>query len=143
MIKNEMFCEFCGKKFYTEYYDCGYIDHYMNFASPERHKFIGSNAAYAVDEIAKKGNDYRSPYYIKERLNCFLKWPDVSDDVKAETKRRCEFLIDKMHKAQGKAEQIVSGMTSLERKFLIDEAEYNYGKPFGNEDGKIWEGYEE
>lgn len=138
-----MYCEFCGKRFYTEYWDGGYIDHYENFAKPERHKWMNNDKEYAFEEVAKDGNDYRSVYDIEERLNCFLNWPDIDNDIKEYVKRKCDFLIDKMKKAKVKAENIVSGLTMIERKFLVREAQMNLSEPFGDEDGELFEGFEE
>ena len=133
MIKHEMHCEFCGKKIYSEYGEGGYIDHYENFSAPEKHKYIGkdaNNAVYAIT-INNKEN-YRAIYDIKERLNCFLKWNDVSDEVKAETKEVVDSIIDEIEKAQEKARGIVSGMTRIERIFLAEEAKRNDFKPEDN-----------
>lgn len=143
MIKNEMYCEFCGRVFYDKYWDGGYIDHYMNFSSPDHHKWTGKDVDTAFREIVKKGNDYRSIDDIKNRLNCFMQWPDVSEEVKDGTRCKCEFLIHKMGEAKLKAQKIVSEMTMLERRFLVDESKKNCQRPYGNEDGKLFDGFEE
>lgn len=143
MERHEMYCEFCGEKFFDKYWDGGYIDHYVNFSSPERHKWTGKDADTAFENIVKNGNDYRSIEDIKNRLNCFMQWPDVSDEVKNEARCKCEFLIDKMKKAKDKVENIVSGMTMLERRFLVDAAEENCNRPYGDKDGKLYDGFYE
>lgn len=134
MIKHEMYCEFCGKKIYSEYVEGGYIDHYSNFSAPAKHKYIGKNANNAVYAITINNKEnYRAIHDIKERLNCFLQWNDVSGEVKAETKKIVDSLIDEIEKAQEKAKEIVSGMTRIERMFLAEEAKRN---DFGAEDNK-------
>lgn len=134
-------CKICGKIFCTDYGLMGYIDHVNNFSGDNFRYYCNSNASNAVQEITTHGNEIRSLEDIKERLNCFLKWPDVSDDVKEETKRRCEFLIDKMQKSQDKADKIVSGMTSLERKSIIEAALCGKHEIDYNSDGKLWDGF--
>ena len=76
---------------------------------------------------------------IQERLNCYLKWNNVSDEIKNAVKEKCEFLIKKVKSAKENAKNIVRDMTMLERKYLIEEAEDDCVTPYGNEDGKLWE----
>lgn len=134
---NKMVCEHCGKEFYEEYYIGGYIDHYTNFSS---HKSsFGKDVEHDVRRICCDGNDVREDKDIQERLNCYLKWDNVSDDVKTTVKQKCDFLINKIKVAKEKAEAIVKDMTMLERKYLIEEAKDNCSEPYGNEDGKLWQ----
>ena len=131
-----MVCEHCGKIFFKEYDRCGYIDHYVNFSSHKDN--FGKDVKDDVRRICYDGNDIRDDEDIVERLNCYLKWDNISDETKIVVKEKCEFLINKIQDAKEKAKSIVSDMTMLERKYLIEEAEYNYSTPFGNEDGKLW-----
>lgn len=134
---NKMICEHCGKVFYSKYYIGGYIDHYENFSS---HKYsFGKDIDRDIREICFNGNNLRDDKDIEERLDCYLKWDNVSDDIKSQVKEKCEFLIKKIEKAKEQAKEIVSGMTMLERKYLIKIAEENCNTPFGNEDGKLWD----
>ena len=136
MKTTKMICEYCGKEFYSEYYTGGYIDHYTNFSSHKSR--FGKDIEHDVREICYFGNDLRKDNDIQERLECYLKWDNVPDNMKIAVKEKCDFLINKIKSAQKKAESIVKGMTMLERKFLIEEAECNCSKPYGNEDGKLW-----
>ena len=134
---NEMICEHCGKKFYSEYYTGGYIDHYVNFSSHKNS--YGKDIERDIEAICFNGNDIRDDDDIQERLSCYLKWDNISDETKTEVKDKCEFLIDKIQKAKENARNIVNNMTMLERKYLIKEAEDNCSTPFGDEDGKLWQ----
>ena len=136
MIIHEMVCEHCGKKFYSEYYEGGYIDHYVNFSS--RKDMLGKDIDYDIRQICYNGNEIRDVCDIDDRLNCYLKWDNVPSETKTIVQKRCNFLFDKIQKAQEKAENIVNGMTMLERKYLIRAAEENCNTPFGDEDGKLW-----
>lgn len=137
MKLNKIVCEHCEKEFYSEYGRGGYIDHYKNFSSHKNS--YGKDVEKDVREICFFGNDVREDDEIKERLYCYLKWNNISDEVKVEVKDKCEFLLSKIETAKDNAKNIVSNMTMLERKFLIRKAKYNCNEPFGNEDGKLWE----
>lgn len=135
MFINKMICEYCGKEFYTEYYTGGYIDHYINFA---QHKDGFGDVNHDVREICYDGNNLRDYDDIRDRLDCYLKWDNISDNVKQKVQEKCKFLINKMIIAEQKSRKIVSGLTMLERKYLIKAAQCNCGIPYGNEDGKLW-----
>lgn len=70
MIKH-LVCPVCGKIFYQEYYEGGYIDH-MNFANNLGIMYKRYNAGdkNAFDELIKDGNDIREPENIKAQLKC-------------------------------------------------------------------------
>ena len=134
---NKMMCEHCGKVFNSEYYTGGYIDHYENFSF---HKdSYGKDIEEDIREICFKCNNLRDYDDIQERLNCYLKWDNISDEMKDNVKNRCEVLFEKIRNAREKAKNIVRDMNMLERKYLIKEAEDNCHTPNGNEDGKLWE----
>lgn len=133
---DQMICEYCGRSFVSEYWEGGYIDHYENFAT--NHMCYGKDVEHDIKEICFHGNDLREDDDIKERLNCYLKWDNVPDDIKAEVKEKCEFLMNKIKKAKEKAEHIVCDCTMLERKYIIKAAEDNCSTPYGNEDNKLW-----
>lgn len=134
---NKMICEHCGKEFYFEYDIGGYIDHYENFSS--HHNSFGRDVDRDIEEICYHGNDIRDDEDISERLNCYLKWKNVPDDIKTQVKEKCEFLINKIINAKEKAEHIVCDCTMLERKYIIKAAEDNCSTPYGDEDNKLWE----
>ena len=134
---NRMVCEHCGKIFFTEYDRRGYIDHYVNFSS--RKNSYGKDVKKDIRRICYDENDIRDDEDIAERLNCYLKWDNIPDEAKIAVREKCEFLINKIQEAKEKAKSIVSDMTMLERKYLIEEAKYNCSAPFGNEDDKLWE----
>ena len=134
---NKMICEHCGKVFYSKYYTGGYIDHYENFSRYKNN--FGKDINGDIREICFSGNDLRDDKDIEERLNCYLKWDNIPDGVKNQAKEKCDFLINKILKAKEQAEEIVSDMTMLERKYLIKAAEENCSTPFGNEDDKLWD----
>ena len=137
----EMVCEHCGKIFYFEHHIGGYIDHYENFSS---HKdYFGKDTEYDVREICYHGNDVRTDKDIMTRLNCYLQWDNIASEIKEEVLNRCCFLVKKIQTAKETAENIVKEMTMLERKYLIETAQNNCGTPFGNEDGKLWDGYKD
>lgn len=134
---NKMVCEYCGKVFYDKYNLGGYIDHYTNFA--QHKEGFGEDVDDDVQEICFDGNDLRDNKDIEERLNCYLKWDNVPDDIKNQVKEKCEFLIDKIVKAKERAKEIVSNLTMLERKYIIDAAKENCSTPYGYEDEKLWD----
>ena len=133
----KMVCEYCGKVFYSEYWEGGYIDHYMNFA--QNKKLYGKDIKHDVHEICYDGNDLRKEEDMKNRLYCYLKWDNISDDTKNRVKEKCEFLINKIIKTRKNAKDIVSGLKMLERRLLIEEAQDNCHKPYGDEDDKLWD----
>lgn len=130
------YCEYCGKHFFSKHYTGGYIDHYRNFA--QNKEYFGNDIDDDVMEICFKGNEIREIDDIKERLFCYMQWENISDKFKEEVSEHCHYLIDKIEKAEQKAKQLVEGLTMLERRYLILEAEDNCGTPYGNEDGKLW-----
>lgn len=137
MVINRFICEYCGKEFFSKYYRGGYIDHYGNFSSHKNS--FGNDIDDDISEICLHGNDVRDVDDIQERLNCYLKWDNISDEMKSEVTAMCNALIDKVQKAQRKAKDIVKNMTMLERRYLIEEAKDNCHTPSGNEDGKMWD----
>ena len=129
-------CEYCGKHFFSKHYTGGYIDHYRNFA--QNKEYCGNDIDDDIMEICFKGNEIREIDDIKERLFCYMQWDNISDNFKAKVSNHCNLLIDKVQKAEQKAKELVKGLTMLERRCLILEAEDNCGTPYGNEDGKLW-----
>lgn len=130
------YCDCCGKYFYSKHYAGGYIDHYRNFARNREH--FGNNINEDIMEICFNGNEVRESADIKARLFCYMQWDNISDNFKETVLNHCNFLIDKVQKAEEKAKKLVEGLTMLERRYLILESQYNCGTPYGNEDGALW-----
>lgn len=130
------YCEYCGKHFYSRYFVGGYIDHYENFA--QNKEYFGNDIDDDVMEICFNGNEIREIDDIKERLFCYMQWDNISDNFKETVSNHCNFLIDKVQKAEEKAKKLVEGLTMLERRCLILEAEENCKTPDGNEDDALW-----
>lgn len=129
-------CDYCGKYFYSKHYAGGYIDHYRNFA--QNKEYFGNDIDDDVMEICFNGNEIREIDDIKERLFCYMQWDNISDNFKETVSNHCNFLIDKVQKAEEKAKKLVEGLTMLERRYLILESQDNCGTPYGNEDGALW-----
>lgn len=136
-------CPYCGKNFfgYKFYGYCGnnygmrgYIDHCFNFSEQKHFGDVEHN----IKDICYKGNEMREDTDIMERLNCYLQWNDIPDDIKNEVKKRCQHAIEKIQSAKKLAKEIISDKTMLERKFIILAAQNNLKTPYGNEDNKFW-----
>ena len=61
-------CPICGKEFLSKYYDSGYIDHVKNFSE----HFNINDIDRIIEQIYRKGNDYRELHDINNRLKCFI-----------------------------------------------------------------------
>ena len=90
---NKMICEHCGKTFYSKHYTGGYIDHYVNFSSHKNN--YGKDMFADIEKICFDGNNVRDDRDIQERLNCYLKWDNVSEKMKLSVKDKCSYLIKK------------------------------------------------
>ena len=134
---NKMTCKHCGRQFFSRHYTGGYIDHYTNFSAKK--DVFGKDVYKDLKRICYHGNELRDYDDIYERLDCYLKWDNISTESKNLVKEKCDFLIAKMKAAEEKAESIIENMTMLERKYLIKQAQENYNTPYGNEDGKLWD----
>jgi len=109
-----MYCENCGKEFYSEYYEGGYIDHTNMTHNFEisLHRGIGD----IVEEITQDGNDYRELEDIDDRLKCFLIWlekkkvsKEMLEEIKekvAEKKKYVENLLQIRQKIQDKIDSL-------------------------------------
>lgn len=72
MKTTRMYCENCGKEFYSEYYRGGYIDH-MNMVN-NFGCFLYRDIDNIVRVICYDGNDFREIDDIDDRLVCMTKW---------------------------------------------------------------------
>lgn len=105
-----MYCENCGKEFYEEYWQGGYIDHTNMTSNFECHLHRGIESI--VEEITQDGNDYRELKDIDDRLKCFLIWlekkkvpKEMIEEIKekvAKKKKYIENLIQIRQKIQDK-----------------------------------------
>lgn len=101
-----MKCDCCGKEFYSEYYEGGYIDHVENFVG-NRHVYVYRNDVKDMArEIIFHGNDLRQTIYIKEFLKCFMTWDCFSEEFKNNVKDIVIAMLDKIKKAEARAEVI-------------------------------------
>ena len=89
MKTTRMCCENCGKEFYAEYWQGGYIDHTNMTRNFEIYLHRGIESI--VEEITQDGNDYRELENIDDRLKCFLIWlkkKKVSKEMLKEIKEK-------------------------------------------------------
>lgn len=115
-------CDCCGETFYTEYWQDGYIDHYINFAS--NHDTLVKKG---VDEIAYQitmdGNDFRGERSIGLRLACFKKYCEMKnlcslyEEVESEVTKQIEHLR-KLDEIRIKIGKLVEGMTDREKEYI-------------------------
>lgn len=114
MKVTRMYCENCGKEFYTEYWQGGYIDH-TNMTSNFK-VYLKRGVKSIIEEITKDGNDYRELDDIECRLNCFLIWlkkkevsKEMIQEIKekvAEKKKYIENLIQIREEIQNKIDTL-------------------------------------
>lgn len=118
MIKTIMTCDKCGKEFYTKYYSGGYIDHVMNF-SDNSETISNYPVNRIVREICWAGNEIRSQYDIRERLNCFKSW-NIQDKNKAdEVVEMCEKLIALLNESKPIAKSVYKKLSPLDKAELL------------------------
>lgn len=114
MKTTRMYCENCGKEFYEEYWQGGYIDH-MNMV----HNFdcsLHRGLDRIIKQICQDGNDYRELDDIDDRLKCFLIWlekkevsKEMIEEIKekvAEKKKYIENLIQIREEIQNKIDTL-------------------------------------
>jgi len=119
-----MVCENCGKEFYTEYYDGGYIDH-MNMVNNFQVS-LNRGLDSIVDDICKSGNSWRPVSDIDIRKTCFIKWLE-KQDVSKEFIERVINQVDKtqehISEIETKTEKLQNQLNELDwidRKYIID-----------------------
>lgn len=80
-----MICPVCGKKFYSKYWEGGYIDHVSNWSDNYKNKLNRlDNLDNVINDLTINNLNYREEKDIIERKNCFIKWlrkQKVSEDV--------------------------------------------------------------
>ena len=97
----KLICDRCGKELCSEYWDGGYIDHYENFARHGRSYLEWSNAATPLSkDIIFSGNNLRPEWVIRDLLDCCMSWDFLPEDVKNETKRIVEAMLEEILKAR-------------------------------------------
>lgn len=118
MIKTIMTCDKCGKEFYTRYCSGGYIDHVMNF-SDHSENISNFPVNRIIWEICWAGNEIRSQYDIRERLNCFKSW-NIPDKDKVDTvTTMCEKLIFLLNASKPIAKSVYGKLSPLDRAELL------------------------
>ena len=118
MIKTIMTCDKCGKEFYTRYYSGGYIDHVMNF-SDHSENISNFPVNRIVREICWAGNEIRSQYDIRERLNCFKSWNIRDKDKSDKVVEMCEKLIVLLDASKPIAESVYKKLSPLDKAELL------------------------
>ena len=106
----KMYCENCGKEFYEEYWQGGYIDH-MNMVHGFD-CFLHRGLDSIIEEICQDGNDYRELEDVDDRFKCFFIWlekqkvsKEMLEEIKekvAEKKKYIENLLQIREEIQNK-----------------------------------------
>lgn len=129
-----MECPICKKRFSTEYYAGGYIDHVENFSNRLVRAWKNSidctkkNIKYYFDKIYYCGEDIRDKEDIDCRLNCFLHAESVCDELKRAVSERVNSVI-------GKKETVKEMFSSLIKNFIqsLTDDEFSVFENFANE----------
>lgn len=123
MIETKMTCDCCGRTFYSEFWEGGYIDHVVNFS---QHFKSYSERENVVEHLSKEiifsGNSVRSIYEINIRLNCAMKSIYFSDDVKTKVKRIVGELLDALKKANIEVDNIKQSASPMALAILEDDS---------------------
>ncbi len=133
-------CEYCGRELKTDF---EYKDHYEDFVLL-KDKF-GKKINYDITSICfwTKNNFLRDKDDIERRLDCYLKWENVPDNIKSVVEEKCRYVIKKIQEAEITAKNIVNQHTALECACLFSEIKrhsaYPGTPPQGYEDGKLLE----
>ena len=113
MVK--MICDICGKEFYSEFYEEGYIDHVLNFCGSHNRNITANREPKEIAlEIMTDGNKMRSRHSINDRLKCFMLWDNVSYDKKEQVKEYVQKAMEKYDFAAEKAEQYIKKTNDIE-----------------------------
>ena len=112
MIEKKIYCECCGKEFYSEYGEVGgYTDHVRNFLGNSH--LAGKDMKRDIETILMNGNKLRTLYDIKERLKCYELW-DIDSTFKRNVIWYCLTYCDEIDVAEKKFDDIVSNLTVVE-----------------------------
>jgi hypothetical protein len=124
-----MKCECCGKTFYNEFWEGGYIDHVVNFVG-NRDVFVhrGDVKDMALD-IVFNGNNLRKPNVIKDFIKCFMTWDCFSEDFKQSVKQIVDAMMLKIAEAEKEVKRLEKSTLPLVLAMLkneeIDDAYYD------------------
>jgi hypothetical protein len=91
-ITTIMKCNICGKKFYSEYYEGGYISHCINF-SDHANDLEKHSDEYMVRYLLINGNYPYSRNFIEERIKCFKLWKSIKQDQKDRILKKVEEVL--------------------------------------------------
>lgn len=107
-------CNICGKEFFSEYGEGGYIDHYFNFVGNDT--VICQNEPNGIiDEICCSGNEIRNMTDIQERLKCFNLWNCVDGDTKKVVSSKVESIIKMYSDSSKKMSELYRGLNLVDR----------------------------
>lgn len=116
-----MKCECCGKVFYSEYWEGGYIDHVENFVG-NRNVYVHRND---IEDMARTivfdGNNLRDLRYVKEFLKCFMTWDCFPEDFKHSVKQIVEAVMSKVAEAEKKVKKLEKSTSPLVLAMLKEE----------------------
>ena len=112
MIEKKIYCECCGKEFYSEFGETGgYNDHVRSFLGNSH--LAGKDMKKDIKEILFKGNTLRKSYDIKERLKCYELW-DIDSTFKRNVIWYCLTYCDEIDAAERKFNDFVNSLTETE-----------------------------
>jgi hypothetical protein len=108
-----MECECCGKRFYREHWEGGYIDHVVNFVG-NRGVYVNRNDIKDMaSEIVFDGNNIRELRYIKEFLHCFMMWDCFPEDFKNSVEKIVKAIIAKIADAKEEVKNLEKSISPL------------------------------
>jgi hypothetical protein len=116
-----MKCECCGKVFYSEYWEGGYIDHVENFVGNRNVYVHRNNIEDMARTIVFDGNNIRQRCYIKEFLKCFMTWDCFPEDFKHSVNQIVEAVMSKVAKAEKKVKELEKSTSPLVLAMLKEE----------------------
>ena len=129
MIIKRMICQCCGKEFYSEYWEGGYIDHVVNFVGNRNVYVHKIDIEETAREIVFDGNNIRDLQHIKEFLKCFMTWDCFPEDFKNSVKQIVDAMISKIGKAKKQVKKLEETTSPLVLAMLkeedIDEAYFD------------------
>lgn len=116
-----MKCECCGKRFYQEFYEGGYIDHVTNFSSHAHDWYKNAGAERIAHDVIFDGNEIRDVTDIHCRYRCVMTWTSISDDVRDEIKRIVLAMLKEIKDADKIADKIKNSNSKLVIARLEDD----------------------
>jgi hypothetical protein len=122
-------CDCCGKTFVTEYYNGGYIDHYVNFVR-NFPCFIKEGKNKVFGKVVYDGNELRDKDDIKVRLSCFKVYCERNNllsfysEVEKEVTKHLSHLC-KLDEIRKEISKLVEGLEDEDKEYLgLEYQEY-------------------